>query len=314
MKAGSGPNLTASVHQRLLNVARGTGRPFQELLQYFAMERFLYRLSCSPYAEDFVLKGALLLSVWQGPASRSTRDIDLAGRLALSPDDMTAVIRTICAQPVPPDGIVFDSVVSGVRIRDADVQGGIRITFAGRLDRAMVKMQIDVGFGDIVTPAPIKLTYPALLSFPAPILTGYPRETVVAEKLEAIVTLGLINSRMKDYFDLWFLSRSFDFEGETLTEAIRRTCAHRRTELPAVPTGLTDAFSEDTAKRQQWQGFLRTSALDTAEQDLRTVLAALRVFLIPMTEALSKGEAFQSTWTAPGPWVASETAHPSMEK
>ncbi len=208
-------NMAASVHARLAEIARRTGRPFQELLQYYAMERFLYRLSKSPHAARFVLKGALMLRVWDAPMARPTKDIDLLGRLENSLENLSTVVREICAVDVEPDGLVFrPATVKSERIRED------RIRFDGLLARARIAMQLDVGIGDVMVPGPVEIAYPTLLDFPAPRLKGYPRETAIAEKFEAMVKLGTLNSRMKDFYDIWLLSRQFDFDGPTLAQAV----------------------------------------------------------------------------------------------
>ncbi len=188
-------NLAASVQARLQNRARATKRPFSELLQYFAMERFLYRLSTTPHRAHFVLKGALMLHVWDAPLARATKDVDFLGRLDNSLENLERVIREVCTADVEPDGLVFDAAtVKTERIKeDADYEG-VRIRFVCLLGRARVTMQLDVGFGDVVTPGAQNITYPALLDFPAPSLTGYPRETVVAEKFQAMVYLRTVTS------------------------------------------------------------------------------------------------------------------------
>jgi len=189
--------LGASVRERLLNQARAQTRPFQELLQYYAMERFLYRLSRSRHAEQFVLKGALLLIAWRAPLSRSTMDIDLLGRTSNELEHIRALITHVCEAESEPDGIEFDSKsVKAARIKeDADYEG-VRVRFHATLARARISMQIDIGFGDVVTPAAVEIEYPTLLEFPAPVLRAYPKETVIAEKLEALTMLGMLNSRM----------------------------------------------------------------------------------------------------------------------
>lgn len=202
-------NLAASVQARLQNQARATKRPFQELLQYYAMERFLYRLSMTPHRARFLLKGALMLHVWDAPLARATKDLDFLGRLDNSLENLERVVREVCTADVEPDGMVFDpTTVKTERIKeDADYEG-VRVRFVGLLGKARVAMQIDVGFGDVVTPGAVDITYPALLDFPAPSLSGYPRETVVAEKFQAMVYLRTLNSRMKDFYDVWLLAGS----------------------------------------------------------------------------------------------------------
>jgi len=189
------------MRQRLLNKARETGRPFNELLQYFAMERFLYRLSKSAHADKFVLKGALMFVAWQAPVTRPTMDIDLLGITENSVVAIVAIAREICSWEVEADGLVFESdSVGGERIvEDADY-GGVRIRFRGTLGTARVTMQLDIGFGDVVVPKPEMADYPTILNLPIPRLRGYSRESAVAEKFEAMVKLGALNSRVKDFF------------------------------------------------------------------------------------------------------------------
>jgi predicted nucleotidyltransferase component of viral defense system len=299
----SSKNIAASVRQRLLIKARETGRPFSELLQYFAMERFLYRLSKSRYADNFVLKGALMLTVWEAPLTRPTMDIDLLGRIENSIETTTTVTREICQQEVEPDGILFDvSNMDAKRIaEDADYEG-IRIRFRGTLDTARFIIQLDIGFGDIVIPSPEPTNYPTLLDFPAPQLRVYSRESTVAEKFEAMAKLGILNSRMKDFFDLWLMSRHFGFDGLTLSAAIMKTFSTRGTNIQAEPIALTNTFAEDTAKAAQWRGFIRRTRIKDAPQNLSDVVAGLAAFLTPIAEKLAAGHVFRATWRAPGPW------------
>ena len=234
----SGRDLGASVRQRLLNQSRAQERPFQELLQYFAMERFLYRLSKSPSSDRFILKGALLLTAWRAPQSRPTMDIDLAGRTSNELDHIAGLVGTVCEVVAEPDGVEFNraSIEVGRIKEDADYEG-VRVRFHATLAKARIPMQIDIGFGDVIVPGPTEIEYPTLLDFPAPLLRAYPKETVIAEKLEALTKLGLLNSRMKDYYDLALLSRMYSFEGENLIAAIVATFAHRGTSIEAEPIG-----------------------------------------------------------------------------
>ncbi len=296
-------NLPASVRQRLTNKAKETNRPFQELLQYFAMERFLYRLSRSNHADKFILKGALMFATWGGPTTRLTRDIDLLAHMDNSVEAVVAVTREVCAEPVEPDGLVFDieSVVGTAITQDAD-NSGVRVTFLGKLQNARISMQIDMGFGDVVTPVAIMISYPVLLELPAPRLLGYTRETVVAEKFEAMTKLGLLNSRMKDFYDLWLLSRQFDFDGAMLASAIERTFTNRKTPVVSLPTALTRKFGSDTSKQAQWQAFLRKSKLGDVPTTLQAMIDDLAPFITPVAEVLESRSAFNSRWNARGPW------------
>jgi hypothetical protein len=221
-------NVAHSVHQRLLNKAKESGRPFNELLQYYAMERFVYRLSKSPQAGDFILKGALMFRVWKAAAFRPTRDIDLLGRLKNDIEGVCGAVRKACNQDVEPDGMTFDAAsVEGARITEAAEYEGVRVSFKGNLGNARVYLQVDVGFGDRVTPAAKMVEYPAILDLPPPRLRGYNRESTVAEKFHAMVRHDLLNSRMKDFFDIWLLSRQFDFDGKTLSAAVKGTFTNR---------------------------------------------------------------------------------------
>lgn len=298
-------DLGASVRQRLLNQARAQERPFQELLQYYAMERFLYRLSRSSHAEKFILKGALLLTAWRAPLSRATMDIDLLGRTSNELEHIRVLFAQLCDVESEPDGIEFDSKsVKVARIKeDADYEG-VRVHFRAVLARARIPMQIDIGFGDVVNPGVVEIEYPALLEFSAPILQAYPKETVVAEKLEALTALEMLNSRMKDFFDLWALSRLFAFDGPILLKAIKATFGHRATPIEARPVGLEDAFANDGAKSMQWTAFLRRSHLTPAPARLHETISAIREFAHPLLSAAATGSAFNQDWRAGGPWSA----------
>ncbi|MDN5848920.1 MAG: nucleotidyl transferase AbiEii/AbiGii toxin family protein [Nitrococcus sp.] len=298
-----GPNIAASVHQRLLNKARERGRPFNELLQYFAMERFLYRLSKSDHADKFVLKGALMFTAWQAPVTRPTMDIDLLGITDNSVDAIIAVVRDMCRQEVEPDGLVFDAAdVEGERIVEEADYAGVRVRFRGMLGTARVTMQVDIGFGDVVVPKPEAADYPTILYLPAPRLRGYSRESAVAEKFEAMVKLGVLNSRVKDFFDIWLLSRQFDFDGRAMAQALTETFVTRGTTVPAEPVALTGDFGNDTGRQAQWQAFIRRSRLQNVPNSFAEIVEAVAVFLGPITQALAAGESFQGAWKAPGPW------------
>lgn len=212
------------------------------------MERFLYRLSKSAHRDRFVLKGALLLTAWRAPQSCPTVDIDLAGRTSNEPGHIRELIQEICSIDIAPDGLQFDpATVEVSRIKEDVEYEGVRTRFRGTLSRARIEMQIDIGFGDIIVPKPVTIEYPAILNFPAPVLLGYPREAVIAEKLQALTALGMLNSRLKDYFDTWLLSRLYSFEGPLLAAAIQATFQNRATPVEAEPPGLSEAYSSDTA-------------------------------------------------------------------
>lgn len=195
-------NLAASVHQLLMNKASQTHRPFNELLQYYAIECFLYRLSKSPYAGKFILKGALMFTAWRLESYRPTVDIDLLGKSDHHVDNIVEITKRICSLPLEQDGLIFNSdSVTGERIAEDAGYQGVRTRFRANLGTARITLQLDIGFGDVIVPAAQPIEYPAILDFPAPQLRGYSKETIVAEKFESMVKLGTLNSRMKDYFD-----------------------------------------------------------------------------------------------------------------
>ncbi len=296
-------NVAASVHQRLLNQARETKRPFNELLQYYSMERFLYRLSKSPYADKFVLKGALMLVAWKAPVTRPTMDIDLLGKLKNNPDAIGRAMAEVCREGFPGDGVVFDpSSITTTRIAQDANYTGVRVKVRGHLGNARLALQIDVGFGDAVVPKPAAVTYPTILPFPAPKLRGYTRESAVAEKFEAMTKLGILNSRLKDFYDIWLLAREFDFEGALLAKAVRRTFETRGTTVDPKTVALTGEFADDPTKKVQWRAFLRRNRLKDVPETLSDVVGFVAGFLLPIALALTEGPEFSAEWCAPGPW------------
>lgn len=295
-------NQAASIHQRLLNLAKGSGRPFNELLQYYAIERFLYRLSLSKFQNQFVLKGALTMLVWQTPVTRPTRDIDLLGRVSNDLEAVRAVIAEVCQRVVGDDGLIFEpSSVATERIaEDADYQG-VRVRFQGRLGNARIPMQIDIGFSDVITPAPVPITYPAMLGHPAAELMAYNRETTIAEKLEAMLSMGQLNSRMKDFFDVWLLAKHFDFDGRVLAAAVSHTFSRRQTPIVSDPVCFTADFANDPTKATQWSAFTRTLKL-TAAPAFPDIIVFIQAFLEPVLAANAMKKEFSMLWKDSGPW------------
>ena len=252
-------NMAASVRARLTDLARKQGEDLQLVLTLYAIERLLYRLSHTGHAAEFVLKGAMLFRLWADRPHRPTRDLDLLGRGDPSVDRLAAVFWAVCGAVVVDDGLRFDpATVTAGTIKEGQEYEGVRVGCLATLGQARIDLQVDVGFGDAVTPGPVTVQYPGLLDLPVPELAAYPRETVVAEKFQAMVMLGIANSRMKDFFDLWVLARSFAFAGPVLADAIRATFARRKTPVPAAPPlALTSEFGTDKAKVTQWKAFLK---------------------------------------------------------
>jgi len=290
--------LAASVRDRLLAQAKAKNEEFQSLLTRYAGERFLYRLSQSPYQEQFLLKGATLFTVWSGQPHRATRDIDLLGFGENSVAYLEEIFRTVCSAEVEVDGLVFNpSTVRGAVIKEGEEYEGVRLKILALLGQARIELQVDIGFGDAVTPTPYEIALPTLLDFPAAKLRAYPPETVVAEKFQAMTKLGMANSRMKDFYDVWSLSKMFCFDGEVLSQAIAATFARRDTLIPStLPLALTPTFSGDQDKQRQWQAFIRKGKLQAGELTLEAVIEVLQGFLLPPTQALDRGEAFSSNW------------------
>lgn len=269
-------NLAASIRARLKQHADATKQDFNLTLTHYGLERLLYRLSISPYAGNYLLKGALLFSLWYDQPHRPTRDADLLGFGPDNIDTAVSAFREICEIAVD-DGIAFDPVsVKGSVIRKEAGYGGVRIDLQAKLDGARIALQVDIGFGDAVTPAPQSVSYPVLLDdLPAPQLRSYPKYTVVAEKFHAVCLLGMANTRMKDYFDLWVLLTEGALELTELRRAVEATFARRQLAVSdTTPSGLSDAFAQDAVKRAQWAAFLKKNRLEAL--DLVEVVALLR--------------------------------------
>lgn len=296
-------NVPQSVHDRLLDRARQSDRPFNELLLYYGIERFLYRLAQTEHAERFVLKGALLLRAEGAGPSRPTRDIDVLD-LEVRKGSVEEAVRDAIAADVPNDGMEYDPETIDIQeIRPGRQYQGLRITFRGYLGTARVPMQIDVGTGDVVEPGPKQIEYPGLLDYDRPTLLGYPLEQVIAEKFEAIVDLGTANTRMKDFYDIWSLSKRRGFEGPALQTAIANTFERRSTPVPSErPIALTKTFPEAGPKRQQWSSFMEKARLPDLPP-LPEFLSELGTFLMPPSQATARDTRFSATWQKGGPWT-----------
>lgn len=292
-------NLAASVRAKLLNRARDTKQDFSLVLTRYSLERLLYRISVSEHANQFLLKGALLFDLWFDIPHRPTRDIDFLGYGSADLSRIENVFKEICAIEVS-DGVIFQPhSVRAAEIRKDANYAGVRVTLLALIDSARSQIQVDIGFGDAVTPEPESVEYPIMLTgFDAPQLRVYPRYTVVAEKFHALFVLGIANSRMKDYFDLWILTRHTNFEGDILHQAIAATFKRRNTAVGMdIPFGLTDAFAQDAQKIMQWKAFLNKNKLESGE--LKEIVSLLRTFLMPAVTSASIG----NNWQAGVAWL-----------
>ncbi len=283
-------NIEASVRQRLLDISRKTGTNYQRLLIRYAIERLLYRLSVSPYADKFILKGAMLFITWSGAPFRETRDLDLLAAGVDDPSTLNTIITSIIKQPVVNDGLIFDETSIRINeIREQDVYNGFRIILKAFIEKAEIPIQIDLGFGDIVEPEAQMINYPGLLDFPIAHLRAYPPETVIAEKLHAIVNLGIANSRMKDYYDLFMILDQFQLNSKQLARAITATFRRRETDIPThIPLGFSDEFAQDTGKQKLWRQFLKRHQLNAFTQDFATVVFWLRDRLVPIFKSINR--------------------------
>lgn len=298
-------DISASVRQKLLNISRAKHQEHQLTLTQYAIERLLYRLSVSQYKEQFVLKGAVLFSIWSEQSHRPTQDLDMLGWGDDSISRLKQVFRDVCDIEVEDDGLAFlaDSIAVE-EIRENQDYGGLRVTLTAQLGVARIPVQVDVGFGDAVTPGPEDIIYPTMLSFSAPHIRAYPRETVVAEKFHAMIFLGMLNSRMKDYYDLWTLASEFPFNGQTLSTAIAHTFSRRQTRIPReLPLALTKEFTGDATKQTQWSAFLRKGKLQPANLDLGQVVVVLSDFLMQPTSAAADNDPFGLFWPPSGFWL-----------
>ncbi len=306
-------NMTESIRQRLLDGARSRGEEFNLVLTRYAIERLLYRLSQSPHRDRFVLKGAALYVVWAKESStlgyRPTRDLDLWGSGASDVEGLLSLFHEIARTQVEDDGLLFESeAMRGQAMREDELYEGCRLSLVAMLGNVRIPLTVDFGFGDAITPPASEIDYPVLLStLPAPRVRAYPRETVVAEKFEALVALDLTNTRMKDFYDLWTLSRAFDFDGQTLLQAVRNTFERRRTAFPdEMPLALTKRFGEDAAKVAAWAGFAKRSRLSDLPP-LPDVLIHLQTFLWPLAQAARNTGTWNPSWTPQNGWQQDET-------
>jgi len=296
-------NIAASVRAKLKNRAKEKGVEFQNLLVRFGNERLLYRLSRSEYQQSFMLKGASLFTIWFNEPHRPTKDMDLLGFGKNDIPTLENIFREICTIDGE-DGLEFSvELIKGTEIRAEKIYQGVRITLSAFLDGARIPLQVDIGFGDAVTPAAKTEIIETILDLPKPHLRIYPKETVIAEKFEAMVKLGLGNSRMKDFWDVQFLIKNFQFEGRLLQKAIRATFANRQTVVPKeVPVALTDVFIKNSEIIADWKAFIKRGKI-TSDTDLELLITNLREFFVPIIEAEANHSDFDKNWMANDGWA-----------
>jgi predicted nucleotidyltransferase component of viral defense system len=283
---------------------RETGEEYQVLLTRFVLERLLYRLTQLPEGDDFVLKGAFTFLIWEGTLGRQTRDLDLLGSGPPEAERLREILLRACQADVANDGVEFDADTLKVDpIREGAEFEGLRARLYAHIGSARLRLQVDVGFGDAAVPEPERRAFPGLLDFPEPEVRAYRPETVVAEKLHGMVRYGRANTRMKDFYDVWRISRRFEIEGDALASAIRATFRRRETPLPEeMPIALTEEFLEEPGKAQQWEAFLRQ--VEREEVNLPAVISKLQDFLRPALRAARGETTSLGTWAPEGPWTA----------
>ena len=306
MSQSESKNIGHSVFQRLLDYAKKRDEDFNLILVRYGVERLLYRLSISEHSKRFILKGASMFLIWKGQSYRVTRDVDLLGFGSSEAENIKTLFKYVSQLgSVDLDGIEFiHETVEANPIREEMDYGGIRVTMIGLLNNARIPVQIDIGFGDAVTPEPEMVEFPTLLNTPAPKFKAYPRYTMVAEKFEAMVKLGMANSRMKDFYDVWLLSRLFEFDGSILYQAVNNTFKRRSTSVPdGLPIAFTDDFIKDKSKQIQWRAFVRKSKAESVGENFGSVVYDIVVFLFPVLEALQNKKKFEMTWDLCGSWV-----------
>lgn len=302
-----------SIRQRLLNRARERGEDFQLTLVRYGVERFLYRMSLSECAGEYVVKGATLFEVWLDQPHRPTRDLDVNRHEAVPRAQLESHVRDICAVEFLDDGLAFD--LSGLTIdpiRRAQEGKGLRARFLARLGQARIHLQLDVGFGDVVTPAPSLQEFPTLLDLPAPRVKLYPRETFIAEKFEAMVRLGRINSRYKDFSDVALLARHTEFQASGLREACQNTFERRGTPVTPgdAPEALRPAFYSDGDRRKAWAGFARENLSLESLGSFPSVGELVTAFLAPVWDALDPQMDWEARWPPRGPWSSRPSPRP----
>ena len=296
-------DIAASVHQRLLNMSRQMGKPFDALLQHYGLERFLYRLAMTGHVEKLVLKGGLVMVALEGRRSRTTRDADFSSTEELTQQELAEVVSDICSTSVADDGLDF----SNLSVRSEQLPGhgdtpGVRLKFACRLGRAQVHLRVDVGFGNLIVPDPVRIEFPVLLDQPAPRIRAYSKETIVAEKFHAAVKLVALTSRMNDFYDVWRLSQSHEFDVIGLQKSVRAAFESRRTAINPSTEVFSEGFAVDPGRETLWQAFVSRKGAREDSNDFAGIMASYREFLYPLALASGNGREFRKKWPPRGPW------------
>ncbi|MDR2578412.1 MAG: nucleotidyl transferase AbiEii/AbiGii toxin family protein [Chitinispirillales bacterium] len=302
MTAKNVKDIAVSVRQKLLNKSKAENRPFEEIARRYAMERFLYRLGQSEYKERLILKGALMFAVWESSIYRPTLDIDMLGLIGNDAAILETCIKEICMVKTAADGIVFDpiTVKSSTIIKNADYAGR-RVSFVGKMENMRMAMQIDIGFGDVVFPKPDVITMPSFIDMPLAQILGYTKESTVAEKYHAMIQMAELNSRMKDFYDIWILSKTFDFSGHKLTEAIKATFNKRKTPIINNTVAFTNSFVMD--KQKQWRMFCKKIKNTETPESFGEIIAQIKNFLMPAISSLTEKTNEPGNWKAPDTWI-----------
>lgn len=297
-------NTADSIKQKLINISRQRGDDPNLIFIRYTIERLLYRIGCSKYKNQFILKGAMLFAIWTGKTHRPTKDLDLLGFGDSSAEKLISIFTQICNVKVQDDGLEFISdSIEIAEIRKDFEYPGQSIKLQAKLGNARINIHIDIGFGDIVVPKPIEINYPTLLNMNAPKIRAYPIETVVSEKCDSIISRGILNSRMKDFYDLMIIAKQFTFDGKILAEAITKTLAIRGTVISGnIPIALTEEFYSSPDKQIQWKAFLKINKLENSNLELSDAIQNIEKFLMPVINSLVKKEAFSKKWI-PQSWI-----------
>lgn len=304
MKSKKPINIAASIRTKLLNLSKTRKEDYNFLVIRYVGERLLYRLSQSQYQQQYILKGATVFQVWNGEPHRATKDLDLLCFGNNKIEYIENIFKEICSIRCEEDGIIFlpESIRGEVIKEDQDYEG-IRIKLKGKLFEQEITVQVDIGFGDAVTPEAEEVEIESILDAPKPRLRIYPRETVVAEKFQAMVSLGISNSRIKDFYDIWFLAKNFEFKGDSLRQALKNTFDRRKTEIPVKePLALTKDFFNDSDKQKQWQAFLNTKKIGHTPNSFDEIINEIKDFIMPPCLAAAQNENFEKLWIRSGNW------------